>query len=283
MQALHAAFGIGALVGPSLVGLLGYAMGLQLMALMLVGGAGVVVAKRCVMKEDKSLIRSETDSDGTSGSSSGSGSSGSSGSDLGSEIEMAARGDASSDRQALVVGESSDKTAAEKDIDTQDNSCTTSTSNTSTSTTTSTIGTGRPTERQGEGAARTVPPIVQVLGFMFFFVYVGIETGFGGWVPTFSLWAGVTADESQAAYLTAVFYGALAFGRIASVPLSLYLTASAMIRAQLLVSVIGSFSFFFLGTRSYLWAYVSCSILGAGLSALFPLMLVLPIDYGIIM
>lgn len=109
------------------------------------------------------------------------------------------------------------------------------------------------------------------------------QTGFGGWVPTYSLKEGITADKSQAAYLTAVFYGSLAAGRIVSVPLSIYLSSTTMIRIQLLISLVGGLAFFFVGDVSYELAYVSCSVFGAGLSALFPLMLVLPMEYGMVM
>ena len=131
--------------------------------------------------------------------------------------------------------------------------------------------------------ATKVPLFVQCLCITFFFVYVGIETGFGGWVPTFSLKEGITDDESRAAYLTAVFYGSLAVGRIVSVPVSIFLSSTSMIRIQLMVSLLGGVLFFFFGQMSYVLAYVSCSIFGAGLSGLFPLMLVLPMDYGLIM
>lgn len=102
-------------------------------------------------------------------------------------------------------------------------------------------------------------------------------------MPTFSLKVGIAADESAAAYLTAVFYGSLAVGRIVSVPASMFLSSTSMVRIQLLVSLMGGVAFFFLGQSSYALAYVSCSVFGAGLSALFPLMLVLPIDYGLTM
>lgn len=61
MQALHACFGIGALVGPALVGLLGYALGFQIMALLLVGGAVVAAFKQCIADSCGSDLSGESD------------------------------------------------------------------------------------------------------------------------------------------------------------------------------------------------------------------------------
>lgn len=243
MQALHASFGIGALVGPALVGLIGYKPAFQLMALLLISAATIALIhylSPSAHVDQNDEHSSDSNSCGINKSSSDQG------------IEM----------QSRTAAVESTQREAEPRADGDGNNATT-------------VST--------DSSGQEVPVIVQVLCFFFFFVYVGIETGFGGWVPTFSLKEHITDDEARAAYLTAVFYGSLAVGRIASVPISLYLSSTSMIRVQLLVSLIGSLAFFFVGSRSYLLAYISCSIFGAGLSALFPLMLVLPIDYGLIM
>lgn len=240
MQALHACFGIGALVGPALVGLLGYAMAFRIMALMLVGAAIIVVFKQCSARNCK--LNTIKDEQGKI--------------DFGVEMPSDISSGIDSERvdEICEFGDSCHDVAVVEQ------------------------------EQSGDsGLVTKVPIIVQCLCVTFFFVYVGIETGFGGWVPTFSLKEGITHDESRAAYLTAVFYGSLAVGRIISVPVSIYLSSTSMIRIQLLVSLLGGVSFFLFGRMSYALAYFSCSVFGAGLSGLFPLMLVLPMDYGLTM
>ena len=129
------------------------------------------------------------------------------------------------------------------------------------------------------GAAR-VPFAVRVLITLFFFAYVGIEVGFSGWVPTYALLTGATDSESQAAYLSSLFFVGLALGRIVSVPLSLYLSTKVMIRSELTISLIGSILVFVCSSGSYPLSSLGCFVFGAGLGSLFPMMLIMVNDYG---
>ena len=54
---------------------------------------------------------------------------------------------------------------------------------------------------------------------LFFFLYVGAEGSFGGWIYSYAVAMGV-ADETRAAYLTSAFWGALTLGRLVAVPLA---------------------------------------------------------------
>ena len=231
MQALHASFGIGALIGPAFVGLFGYTASFQLLALLLCIAAAIVCLKYFFMKR---VEASHNDSSETKG------------------VEL---GDVKKTTEEIISN-------AANESNMRDGNCL------------------EASKLDTAVIDRTIPIVVQVLGFLFFFIYVGIETGFGGWIPTFSLKTGVAKTESKAAYLTAVFYGSLAAGRIISVPVSIFFSSTSMIRGQLLISLVGGIVFFFFGSLAYTSIYLSCAILGAGLSGLFPLMLVLPVDYG---
>lgn len=246
MQALHACFGIGALVGPALVGLLGYSPAFQIMAILFLGSAALTLFKQCVALklEDNGV----NENDITSG------------------VEMFQQ---VAQSPASLIDDIEGVGAAISTDNTQDASLIIS-ANVDNS----------PAEKE---YVQSFPVFVQIMFVLFFFVYVGIETGFGGWIPTFSLQEEVTNDQSKAAYLTAIFYGSLAVGRIVSVPVSICLSSTAMTRIQLLVSLVGSIMIFCFAETSYSLACISCSVFGAGLSGLFPLMLVLPIDYGLSM
>ncbi|MBK8986036.1 MAG: MFS transporter [Chloroflexi bacterium] len=54
---------------------------------------------------------------------------------------------------------------------------------------------------------------------LLFFLYVGSEVSFGGWIYTYAVNSGL-ANVTAAAYLTSSFWGALTVGRLLSVPLA---------------------------------------------------------------
>jgi len=54
---------------------------------------------------------------------------------------------------------------------------------------------------------------------LFFFLYVGAESSFGGWIATYAKTTGM-GDAVTAAYLTSAFWGAVTVGRLLSVPLA---------------------------------------------------------------
>jgi FHS family Na+ dependent glucose MFS transporter 1 len=53
----------------------------------------------------------------------------------------------------------------------------------------------------------------------FFFLHVGGEISFGGWIFTYTITAGL-ADTPVAAYLTSAFWGSLTLGRLISIPVA---------------------------------------------------------------
>ncbi|MBU2511452.1 MFS transporter [bacterium] len=56
----------------------------------------------------------------------------------------------------------------------------------------------------------------------FFFLWVGAEGGFGGWIYTYALKSGLT-DKAGAAYMTSAFWGAFTIGRLLSVVIAIKL------------------------------------------------------------
>ncbi len=68
---------------------------------------------------------------------------------------------------------------------------------------------------------REAPPnyLLVSLITLFFFLYVGAETSFGGWIYTYAVRANL-ATITMAAYLTSTFWGSLTVGRLLSVPLA---------------------------------------------------------------
>lgn len=56
--------------------------------------------------------------------------------------------------------------------------------------------------------------------FLFFFLYVGAEVAFGGWVFTYAVTLELS-NETMAAYLTSAFWGMLTVGRLVGIPIAM--------------------------------------------------------------
>jgi FHS family Na+ dependent glucose MFS transporter 1 len=67
---------------------------------------------------------------------------------------------------------------------------------------------------------------------LFFFLYVGAESGFGGWIATYAKAMGF-GDAAAAAYLTSAFWGALTVGRLLSIPLAARFTPRQILLGDL--------------------------------------------------
>jgi len=107
-----------------------------------------------------------------------------------------------------------------------------------------------------------------VLIAVFFFLYVGAEAGFGGWIATYARTTGV-GDAVTAAYLTSAFWGAMTVGRLLAVPISAryaprYVLAADLVGALVSVVVLAIWP----GNPAATWI----GTIGAGLSiaSLFP-------------
>jgi len=67
---------------------------------------------------------------------------------------------------------------------------------------------------------------------IFFFLVVGLESGFGGWVYTYARQLNL-GDAVTAAYLTSAYWGAFTIGRLIGIPLSIRFQPRTLILADL--------------------------------------------------
>jgi MFS transporter, FHS family, Na+ dependent glucose transporter 1 len=78
-----------------------------------------------------------------------------------------------------------------------------------------------------------------VLACLIFFLFIGAELAFGGWLYTYALALGV-ATETSAAYLTSAFYGAVMVGRLAAVWLANRLRPRTILLSDLLLALVSA-------------------------------------------
>ena len=124
---------------------------------------------------------------------------------------------------------------------------------------------------------------VRLLLSLFFFVYVGVECAFGAWISTYSLRTGVTASEEDAAFVASIYWAALTVGRVVAIPLAIKFSTTSMLRAQLFLAVIGAVLTATIADRSYSLVCAASAVFGYALSSIFPLAMTLVLDYGLVM
>ncbi len=106
---------------------------------------------------------------------------------------------------------------------------------------------------------------------VFFFLYVGMEVAFGGWIASYAVAIGY-GSAAAAAVLTSAFWGAFMVGRLLSVPLATRLRAGSVMAIDFALCMLGM-AIFLLGGGSPPALWVGTVITGLGMAALFPTMI----------
>lgn len=106
---------------------------------------------------------------------------------------------------------------------------------------------------------------------VFFFLYVGMEIAFGGWIASYAVAIGY-GDAAAAAVLTSAFWGAFTLGRLLSVPLATRLRPQVVMLLDFVLCALG-IVLFLLGGRSPLSLWAGVIVVGLGMAALFPTMI----------
>ncbi len=104
----------------------------------------------------------------------------------------------------------------------------------------------------------------------FFFLYVGSEVSFGGWIFTYAVKLELT-DKATAAYLTSAFWGALTVGRLLAIPIAARFRPQTVIMSDLL-GCVASVTLILL-SNSLLALWIGTLGLGLSMASVFPTML----------
>jgi len=114
-------------------------------------------------------------------------------------------------------------------------------------------------------------PILIILILTFYFLYVGGEVGFGGWIYTYTISTGL-GTATSAAYLNSIFWGALTAGRLLAIPISTRMGPGAVLSVNLIGCLLSlGLVLLFPGSAAVLWI----GTIGTGLfmASIFPTML----------
>ena len=125
--------------------------------------------------------------------------------------------------------------------------------------------------RQGmskDDPAIKVNNLLVMLVALFFFLYVGAEVSFGGWIFTYTVALNL-AGEAAAAYLTSAFWGALTVGRLLAIPIAARFRPRHILLGDLTGCVI-SVAIILLWPDSLVAVWVGTLGIGASMASIFP-------------
>ncbi|MCA9930591.1 MAG: hypothetical protein KC419_19035, partial [Anaerolineales bacterium] len=121
-----------------------------------------------------------------------------------------------------------------------------------------------------KAASRLNYRLIGMIG-LFYFLYVGLEVGFSGWVFTYATTLNITG-AAAAAYLTSAFWGALTVGRLLAIPIATYLRPRAILFSDLLLGMV-SMGILLLWPQHVVALWMGTIGLGLSLASVFPTML----------
>jgi fucose permease len=139
-----------------------------------------------------------------------------------------------------------------------------------------------PTTVAGAEDYWTLSPSLRVCLFLFYFIYVGLETGYGGWIPTYAIERSIAKNDAEGAYLASIFFFAISAGRLAAIPLASFYTPNFLLRVQLSIVIVGMVLVVTIGTGQvgYSGLAIATAVLGYGVSCIFPLGLSVTQDFN---
>jgi len=126
-----------------------------------------------------------------------------------------------------------------------------------------------PDEDHASGASASVRALALVA--VFFFLYVGVEIGFAGWIHTYAQ-AVHLGGEQAAAAVTATFWGAFLLGRLLAVGIATRVGASAMLVGASAAAVVGG-TILAVGDGRPAFVWIGTIVFGLAIAPLYPTML----------
>jgi FHS family Na+ dependent glucose MFS transporter 1 len=110
--------------------------------------------------------------------------------------------------------------------------------------------------------------VMVLLISLFFFLHVGSELSFGGWIYSYALLTGI-AQKAGAAYLTSTFWGALTLGRLLGIPVSTRLKPGIMLFTDITGCLVAC-GIILVWRESLPAVVVGTAVMGLSIASLFP-------------
>jgi len=107
-----------------------------------------------------------------------------------------------------------------------------------------------------------------ILMAFFFFLFVGAEISFGGWISTYAVALDLTS-ETIAAYLTSAFWGALTAGRLLAIPLAIRFRPRYILLGDLVGGLV-SMGILLLWPTSLALTWLATIGMGLAMASIFP-------------
>ena len=123
----------------------------------------------------------------------------------------------------------------------------------------------------GEAPAAPLDLVLVGLAVLFMMFVVGAEVSFSGWVATYAVSLNLATRET-AAYLTSVFWGALTFGRLLSIPIAMRYRPRTILLADVLGCIAGV-ALIVAAPASGTALWIGAAILGLFMASVFPTVL----------
>ncbi|CAM9362746.1 unnamed protein product [Hapterophycus canaliculatus] len=125
-------------------------------------------------------------------------------------------------------------------------------------------------ERAEEAALK--PPTVPLIGLLvlFFFLYVGIEVGFGAWIDVVVLTDDLAA-ETGAALMASLFWGGITVGRLVAIPLSVRFSVGFLVKVNLAGGLLSSTLLWSIGRDGIAYAAIGAVLFGLFMASTYPL------------
>src|SRR6266496_1392700 len=124
------------------------------------------------------------------------------------------------------------------------------------------------TDARSEERSTTVDAQLVFLIALFLFLYVGAEVGFAGWIFTYATKLRLS-DASTAAYLTSLFWGSLALGRMLTIPVAAWFKPRTILISSLAGCLLG-LAVMLLRPGSFAAILVGTTGLGLSMASIFP-------------
>ncbi|CAM9487948.1 unnamed protein product [Ectocarpus sp. 12 AP-2014] len=127
-------------------------------------------------------------------------------------------------------------------------------------------------EHEAGGKPPPSPPPFPLVGLLvlFFFLYVGIEVGFGAWVAVVVLRDDL-AGQAGAALMASVFWGGITLGRLLAIPLAVPFSAGVLLTVNLGGGLLSSTLLWFIGRDGVLRAAMGAAGFGLSMASTYPL------------